>query len=199
MPGLEELERYFRGLWLLATGKSQGFAWLDLTERGLWRSFWAVVYCLPPILLNWAAYRLTYLSLMPAGSSVGGGFLMKMLAIDVVNWLVPYLALAAVIFAAGYKGEIVVAVIVINWLAVPMNWLMVTVSLAQIFSPGNVDLQLSIALPILILYSAALFLLLRQVLSGNAVAATAAVLSMAVTSIWASSAVQGLVGLSLDL
>ena len=71
MPRLEEVGYYLRGLWLLLVGKAEGFHYLDLTERGFWRSWWAILFCLPPTLLSWASFRLYFLTQMPQGTPAG--------------------------------------------------------------------------------------------------------------------------------
>jgi len=58
MPTLKEVEFYLRGLWLLFKQDSSGFSYLDLTDRGAMRSFWAVLWALPAILISFAWWRL---------------------------------------------------------------------------------------------------------------------------------------------
>ena len=95
MPGLEELQRYLTGVYLLLKQKPEGFNWLDLTVRGFARSFWAFLWCLPAFAVIWASWRLYYLASMPADTPAGLTFFVKLLAIDVAGWLLPLLLLAA--------------------------------------------------------------------------------------------------------
>ena len=44
MPWLDEVLYYLNGVYLLVRQKQEGFGWLDLTPRGLARSFWAFVW-----------------------------------------------------------------------------------------------------------------------------------------------------------
>ncbi|MBL0370427.1 hypothetical protein JJB09_00150 [Rhizobium sp. KVB221] len=199
MPGLDELFRYFRGLWLLGMGKPEGFAWLDLTERGFWRSWWAVGFCLPPMLLSWAGFRLYYLAMMPEGTSLGAFFFAKLLAVEIGNWVVPYIALAVVMSLAGLRAVIPVVMIALNWLSVLLQWAMVPVSLVQVFSPLNIDAQLSIGLPLLMMSGAAYFLIMRQFMGGKSLPAAASLLTMMVSSFWASSTLQSTLGLTVGL
>lgn len=199
MPGLEELFRYFRGLWLLGMGKTEGFAWLDMSERGFWRSWWSVVYCLPPMMLSWAGFRLYYLAMMPEGASLDVYFFVKLLAVEVANWIVPYLALAVVMSLAGFGAEILMVLIALNWLTIVLQWAMVPVSLVQVFSPLNIDAQLSIGLPLLMMSGAAYFLIMRRCMAGKSLPAAASLLALMVSSFWTSSALQSSLGLTVGL
>ena len=62
MPRLEEVLIYVRGVWLLIQGKPDGIHYLDVSERGFWRSWWYLVYSLPPTLLSYAALRQLFIA-----------------------------------------------------------------------------------------------------------------------------------------
>ena len=77
MPTLKEVEFYLKGLWLLFKQDPSGFAYLDLTDRGAMRSFWAILWALPAILISFAWWRLLYLQGLPEGTETGGLFFFR--------------------------------------------------------------------------------------------------------------------------
>lgn len=122
MPGLDEVLYYLTGIYLLLKQKQEGFGWLDLTMRGLTRSFWAVVWCLPAFAVIWASWRLYYLAGMPAETQAGVKFLAKLAVIDIVGWLLPLLLLAVLARPLGYGKYLATVVTASNWIAVPFAY-----------------------------------------------------------------------------
>lgn len=61
MPTLKEVEFYLTGLWLLFTQDPKGVNYLDFSDRGALRSFWAAVFVLPTTLLTFVWWRSIYL------------------------------------------------------------------------------------------------------------------------------------------
>ena len=122
MPGLDEVLHYLIGIYLLLKQKQEGFGWLDLTLRGLWRSFWAFVWCLPAFAVIWASWRLYYLAGMPADTRAGFSFFVKLLAIDIAGWLLPLVLLAVLARPLGYGKYLGIVMTAGNWIAVPFAY-----------------------------------------------------------------------------
>ncbi len=62
MPGFREVQYYLAGIWLLIRMDPRGFRFLDMSERGVNRSFWAILWCLPPMGISWLWWRQAYLA-----------------------------------------------------------------------------------------------------------------------------------------
>jgi hypothetical protein len=122
MPGLDEVLHYLTGIWLLFKQKQEGFGWLDLSLRGLARSFFAIVWCLPAFAVIWASWRLYYLAGMPAETPAGTGFFVRLMVIDVVGWLLPLVLLAALARPLGFGKHLATVVTASNWAAVPFAY-----------------------------------------------------------------------------
>ena len=122
MPALEEVLYYLNGIWLLIRKKQDGFNWLDLSWRGLKRSFWAFAWCLPALAVIWASWRLYYIGNMPQGTTAGAEFVLKMLVIDIIGWLFPLVLIAALSGPLGYARHLVAIVTASNWIAVPFAY-----------------------------------------------------------------------------
>jgi hypothetical protein len=142
MPRLEEVGYYLQGLWLLLTGKPEGFHYLDLTERGFWRSWWAILFCLPPTLLSWASFRLYFLAQAPRGTETGAAFFVKLAVVEAANWLIPLLVVLVVARLVGFGSAALPLIIAFNWLSVPLQWAYVPVSLIQIWAPADTSASL---------------------------------------------------------
>ncbi|MCB1446141.1 MAG: hypothetical protein KDJ87_10205 [Rhizobiaceae bacterium] len=142
MPPLEEVGYYLRGLWLLVGGKPEGFQYLDFSERGFWRSWWAILFCLPPALLSWASFRIYFLSQRPQGTETGLDFYVKLAVIEAANWLLPILLVLLLARVAGFGRAAMPLIVALNWLSVPLQWAYVPVSLLQIWAPADMSAAL---------------------------------------------------------
>lgn len=173
MPLLDEVLAYIRGLWLLAQGNEEGFRWLDFSESGLWRSFTSMLWCLPAIAVTWASWRLYYLSVMPDGTTIGIGFIFKLLVVDLVNWLLPLVLIAVLSRPLGFAGAVVPIVVTTNWLSVPLSYAMAVPAAIRVVIPGSQGLTSFIWLTLLVISVAVLFRLLRMVTGNQTLLASA--------------------------
>ncbi|WP_043616792.1 hypothetical protein [Ensifer sp. ZNC0028] len=173
MPLLDEVLAYIRGLWLLAQGNEEGFRWLDFSESGLWRSFTSMLWCLPAIAVTWASWRLYYLSVMPDGTTIGVGFIFKLLVVDLVSWLLPLVLIAILSRPLGFAGAVVPIVVTTNWLSVPLSYAMALPAAIRVVIPGSQGLTSFIWLTLLVISVAVLFRLLRMVTGNQTLLASA--------------------------
>ncbi|MGF6155152.1 hypothetical protein M2267_000380 [Ensifer sp. KUDG1] len=173
MPLLDEVLAYIRGLWLLAQGNEEGFSWLDFSESGLWRSFTSMLWCLPAIAVTWASWRLYYLSVMPDGTTIGVGFIFKLLVVDLVSWLLPLVLIAILSRPLGFAGAVVPIVVTTNWLSVPLSYAMALPAAIRVVIPGSQGLTSFIWLTLLVISVAVLFRLLRMVTGNQTLLASA--------------------------
>ncbi|QRY66715.1 hypothetical protein JVX98_20250 [Ensifer sp. PDNC004] len=173
MPLLDEVLAYIRGLWLLAQGNEEGFRWFDFSESGLWRSFTSMLWCLPAIAVTWASWRLYYLSVMPDGTTIGIGFIFKLLVVDLVSWLLPLVLIAILSRPLGFAGAVVPIVVTTNWLSVPLSYAMALPAAIRVVIPGSQGLTSFIWLTLLVISVAVLFRLLRMVTGNQTLLASA--------------------------
>jgi len=173
MPLLDEVLAYIRGLWLLAQGNEEGFRWLDFSESGLWRSFTSMLWCLPAIAVTWASWRLYYLSVMPDGTTIGIGFIFKLLVVDLFSWLLPLVLIAILSRPLGFAGAVVPIVVTTNWLSVPLSYAMAVPAAIRVVIPGSQGLTSFIWLTLLVISVAVLFRLLRMVTGNQTLLASA--------------------------
>ncbi|MDI7922541.1 hypothetical protein [Ferirhizobium litorale] len=122
MPSLKEVQYYLTGLWLLAKLSPHGLRYLDLTDRGMLRSFWAMAWCLPPTAISWIWWQSIYLSKMPDGTSTGLPFFLRLALVEIINWLVPLLLVGLVALVTGFGQRFSAIVTAVNWLIVPFTY-----------------------------------------------------------------------------
>ncbi|MGV1790328.1 hypothetical protein GR212_02375 [Rhizobium lusitanum] len=136
MPTFREVQYYLSGLWLLIRMDARGFQYLDTTDRGMLRSFWAIVWSLPPIGISWLWLQQAYLMAMPPETSTGIAFFMRLALVEAAGWLMPPIlaGLLLLLFRFGDKFPPIVATV--NWLFVPANYLNALLFALIIFVPG---------------------------------------------------------------
>lgn len=184
MPSLAEISIYLRGLWLLVRGNPQGLRMLDISDRGMMRSFWSIAWCLPAIILSWIWYYMVYSSAMPPSWHAGAGFFARLALIELLTWMVP-LVLAGVVLAFSNKGAKFPAVItVVNWLALPFSWSFGFLLLVMMASPGAQGLVALAWLMLLFSLFGCLTVALRVILRGETLILAALILTLVVPGLF---------------
>lgn len=122
MPSASEVSLYLRGLWLLFLGDPAGGRLLDLTERGMFRSFYAALWCLPSMALSWYWWHEAYVATLPRGLGTGGIFFLRLAMVEAICWMVPLILIGVLLYAFGARGKFQAIIVVANWLSVPFSY-----------------------------------------------------------------------------
>lgn len=178
MPRLEEVVIYIQGLWLLVVGREEGFGYLDLSSRGFWRSWWALFYCIPTSLLSYAAVKSGIAAMQDPSVIIGGDFYLKLAIVDLSGTLAGTLALFAIARFGGFGQHAMAIVIVLNWLAVPLQWVFSIDSLVQLYVPGSESFAGMIDVIYLLLSATLAYRLINRIVGGQALAASASILTL---------------------
>ena len=136
MPSFSEVKLYILGLWLLVKGDRSGLAFVDFTDRGMMRSFWAIVWCIPAIGSSWIWWRLAFLETMPPSFHLGGIFFFRMALLEASNWLVPLVLVGLMALTTGLARHFPAIVFTANWLSVPFSYLYGVLSILLVIMPG---------------------------------------------------------------
>ncbi|MFD1744783.1 hypothetical protein ACFSE1_04840 [Rhizobium helianthi] len=136
MPSLTEVRLYLIGLWLLVKGDRSGLAYVDYTDRGMMRSFWAIVWCLPAIGFSWIWWRLAVLETLPPDYRLGGIFFFRMAMLEATNWLLPLLLAGFLMLILGLGKHFSAVVFTANWMSLPFSYLYGVLSLLLVVAPG---------------------------------------------------------------
>lgn len=192
-PG--EVRTYLVGVWMLARNDIRGFAHLDLTADGFWRSFAAIPYAVPAFLLSWLNYRDAHVEALGDAARTGAGFFLRLALIDILNWLVPILVVALVAAPLGLASNFGRWVIASNWLGLPMAYLTAIPLVMTMVMPGFAPIGAIVSLAFLALVVAAFFRVTRLSFDGDGTVALAITVGLVVLSIVMTGMLQ--VGLGL--
>lgn len=185
MPRLEEVVYYLHGLWLLLKGRPEGFQYLDISERGFWRSWWALVYCLPPTLLSYAALKLQLASFGAASMQIGNEVYFKAAVVDYGSVLISVVIFFWVARVGGFGQYAVPIVIVLNWLAVPLQWAFSIENLIEIYVPASEPITQMLQLAYALLGAFLSYQLISRVVGGYSLVSVAALLTLNIVSLLA--------------
>jgi hypothetical protein len=195
MPGLREVQYYLAGLWLLIRMDPRGFRFLDVSDRGVNRSFWAMVWCLPPMGISWLWWRQAFLQTMPPHYDVGLPFYFRLGMVEIANWFVP-LVLTGILLLIFKMGNRFAAVVVsVNWLGVPLSYINGLLLALVFFIPGAVSI---VSILLLILMIAQVFILariLRMIFHGHGLMVGALTLALLVPTMMLAEYLQKFLGI----
>ncbi|NTJ41219.1 hypothetical protein G6L28_01215 [Agrobacterium larrymoorei] len=122
MPPRSEVAYYLRGLWLLFLGNPEGAKHLDLSPRGMSRSFYAALWCLPSMALSWYWWHEAYVSVLPEGTRTGGIFFFRLALVEAICWMVPLVLIGLLLAAFNAREKFPALVVVANWLSLPFSY-----------------------------------------------------------------------------
>lgn len=121
MPSFHEVRSYLYGIWLLIKGDPRGVHLLDTSERGMWQSFWAILWCLPAFAVYCVIQRMDYVSATgPDGQMSTLPYVTVLAAIEAMRWIIPPVLIAWLCFALKLRPQLRVLIVVFNWSTLPI-------------------------------------------------------------------------------
>lgn len=196
MPSFKEVQYYLAGLWLLIRLDARGFSYLDISDRGLMRSFWAIVWCLPPIGISWLWWRQAYLQVMPPHTTIGFAFFFRLALVEAANWLVPLIFTGFLLLAFRIGERFAPIVVAVNWLGVPLAYINALLIALVAFAPGATALVSILWLTVMMALIFALARILRMICGTQPLMIGAITLVLIVPSMLLSDLLQRFLGLS---
>lgn len=190
MPSFREVQYYLAGLWLLICRDVRGFRFLDITDRGLSRSFWAILWCLPPTGISWLWWRRAFLRSMPADVDVGSLFYFRLGLIELSNWVIPFIFAGFILLFFRLEDRFSPIVVTMNWLGVPLAYINGLLLALLFFLP---DLAGLISILMLVFTIGQVFIvarMMRMIFKGQGLMAGAMTLSLLVPSLILSEYLQ---------
>nr|WP_272210562.1 hypothetical protein [Marinicella sp. W31]MDC2876459.1 hypothetical protein [Marinicella sp. W31] len=118
MPTPGEILFYMRGLWLLVKGDPAHTRYLDFSERGLARSFWALAYSFPFMV---ASELVSLSKLVPQAFPLGAQSIFRSALVQGLGWMGPIVALGLVCMVSGMPRAFLKVVVASNWISLPIN------------------------------------------------------------------------------
>jgi hypothetical protein len=167
MPTFREVQYYLSGLWLLIRMDARGFNYLDMSDRGMLRSFWAILWSLPSIGVSWLWWQQAYLRAMPPETATGGPFFFRLALVEIANWLVPLILAGLLLMAFRFGDRFAPVVIIVNWLGVPTSYLNALLIALIAFVPGSSGLAAMLWLVLMVAIIFSLARMLRMIFGAH--------------------------------
>ena len=167
MPTLKEVQFYLTGLWLLFKQDPRGLAYLDFSDRGTMRSFWAVFFVMPMTILSFIWWRGLYLETLPEGMDVGALFFFRLGLVEVANWIVPLVLVGLLTWLAGVGSKFQSIIVVSNWLAVPVSYGYGLILLMMMLVPSLTAVAVLLSYGLALTLIITLFRVLRMLLGDH--------------------------------
>jgi hypothetical protein len=196
MPSLTEVKLYLGGLWLLLKGDLQGLRQLDLTDRGMMRSFWAFVWCLPAMLIYWSGMRIAFLASGPEGTSAGPAFFARLLLIEAVNWILPLVLVGVLCLLVDAARKFPAIVVATNWLSVPVSYAYAVLTSLLFLLPSAAGIIAILQLFLLIATIFAVSRIIRHVFGAQPLIVAAMLLAILIPGILVSDLLRSYLGVS---
>jgi hypothetical protein len=136
MPRFKEVEFYLAGLWMLLKGDTKGFGYLDISDLGVSRSFWAIAWSLPAMFVSWLFWYRTLLVGGIADDQGGAIFFLRMAMIDMASWFLPLVLIGLVCLILSLAQSFNAIVVTTNWLALPIAYANALLVALAVVAPG---------------------------------------------------------------
>lgn len=197
MPGLEEVLHYLKGVWLLICQKTEGYRYLDFTNQGVDRSFWALGLSLPFLFVSWMMSRGLFFSGPPGQPDPGSIVYLRFFMIDMVVWFTPLLLLIGFSILTRLEDFFAATVVTTNWLALPFTVLFGAISALHILFPQAAGLWAYLWLFQFIGSFVCLYLLLSTIYQGQTLIVVAVTGIMVVPGYLIARSLQSFLGIVL--
>jgi hypothetical protein len=156
MPDFAYIVRNLYGAWLALLGRPQGLALLDISERGFWRSFWAIAVASPALFLVWLSYGRELCALIPVSVET---IMLKSAFVDFFSWLSPFAVFAALAKPLKISHRFVHYVVATNWASVIISYAIVLLLLVDYLGPDFESARIIVSLTFFVGSLILLFLL----------------------------------------
>ncbi|UJW75874.1 hypothetical protein [Rhizobium sp. SL42] len=167
MPTLKEVEFYLMGLWLLFRKDAAGFTYLDLSDRGALRSFWAIAWALPAILVSFIWWQMLFVGTLPEGVGVGGLFYFRLVMVEAMNWVLPVILVGVLCWMIGIGEKFASIVVAANWLSLPVSYSYAVLVLVMMLIPALSGLIALLWFLLMLTLIAVLFRILRMIIGDH--------------------------------
>ncbi|MCF7646699.1 hypothetical protein KQ944_15830 [Bacillus subtilis] len=193
MPSFEEIQYYFSAVWRTMTGHPEALNNLNTDADGFWRSFYAILIALPPMLIGWVeiAARLT------DGDETALRLIntVKLATIDMIVWLLPLLIIGFLSRSLGLERRFSTYVVATNWATALFAWIYAPLSFLNLLLPDLSPVFAGIGFGLFLATLALSYRLTRAALQRPHSFAAPFFISVILGSIMLTIILQGLTGL----
>jgi hypothetical protein len=145
----------------------RGFRFLDMSERGVNRSFWAIAWCLPPMGISWLWWRQAFLQTMPPQpmsacfSTSGSGSWRR--RTGSCRWCLP----GCCCWPSRRANAFASVIVSVNWLGVPLSYINGLLLALVFFLPGAIGLVSLLLLAFMLAQVFAIARILRMIFTAT--------------------------------
>lgn len=118
MPRIAEVLFYLRGLWLLFKADPAHARYLDFTDRGVARSFWALAYSFP---LMVASELVSLTRLVQPAVDISVLVVLRTALVQGLSWMAPLVVIGVICVIANLPRAFLKIIVATNWLSLPVN------------------------------------------------------------------------------
>lgn len=136
MPLLSEIRIYLHGLWLMFCGDPKGKDYLDLTDRGMLRSFFSALWSLPALALSWFWWQRAFKAAEVSEAMPGLSYYLRLALVEAICWIVPLVLIGGLMLLSGVRDKFPAVVTVVNWLNLPFSYAYAVLLLIALAFPG---------------------------------------------------------------
>lgn len=136
MPPISEVRYYMHGLWLMFCGDPKGQSYLDLTDRGMMRSFFSAIWSLPALLTSWFLWQRAFKVEQVLDSMSGPSYYLRLALVEAICWVVPLVLIGGLMLMSDVRGKFPAVVTVVNWLNLPFSYASAALVLIAVIVPG---------------------------------------------------------------
>ncbi|WP_313615532.1 hypothetical protein [Agrobacterium sp.] len=136
MPLLSEVRYYLHGLWLMFCGDPKGQSYLDLSDRGMLRSFFSAIWSLPALILSWMWWQRAFTVAQGPESATGFSYYLRLALVEAICWVVPLVLIGCLMLLSGVREKFPAVVTVVNWLNLPYSYASTILVLIAVALPG---------------------------------------------------------------
>ena len=115
MPSYDEVRLYLGGIWLLIKGDARGLRPFDISDRGVARSFWALVWAFPAFAISGVYFRNLYIEEFPEAAESALTYIAKAMVVDLAAWFLPIVALMLAAPFLRIRPLLRTLIVVWNW------------------------------------------------------------------------------------
>ena len=195
MPGLEEVRHYLTGIWLLIRRQPEGYRYLDFSDQGVKRSFWALGLSLPFLFVTWMWARGIYLTTPPIPPDPGFILVFRLFMIDMATWFTPLLLLIGFSILTRLESFFAATVVTTNWLSLPLTVIAAGIALLEILFPQGTGFWAFLWLLQFVASFVGLYFLMSTIYKGETLIAVAVTGIMVVPGILMAQSLQSFLGI----
>jgi len=139
MPSLDDVFRYFTGVWRMMLGHKDGLNYLDISADDFWQSFNAILIALPPLFGTWVAYA-AELTAGREDATTRLAIVTRAAFVDIAAWVVPLIIIGLLARYIGIAKRYAAYVIATNWASALLAWIFAPITLLQLFFPSQFEI-----------------------------------------------------------